>query len=159
MAVASLACGGVGQHRLPQLDDPPLLGPLTVDAVSDWLRDGPARAPVLARMVSLLEDPEGQRVVITATTADEALPWIAAATLLLPIRAALEVSFKVFCANPWQASQRIVAVLKELNPQIVPGRVDQPSSWMRTKPSVMRRRGQRARPVLGGLARHRGRPL
>ncbi len=108
----------------PQLDDPPPLGPLTVDAVSDWLRDSPARAPVLARVVSLLEDPGGQRVVITATTADEALPWIAAATLLLPIHAALEVSFKVFCANPWQASQRVVAVLKELNPQVVPGRAD-----------------------------------
>ena len=51
----------------PQLDDPPPLGPLTVDAVSDWLRDSPARAPVLARVVSLLEDPGGQRVVITAS--------------------------------------------------------------------------------------------
>ena len=30
----------------------------------------------------------------------------------------------MFCANPWQASQRIVAVLKELNPQVVPGRAD-----------------------------------
>ena len=106
----------------PQLADPPPLGPLTVDAVPDWLRDRPERAPVLARLVSVLEDPGGPRVVITATTADEALRWIAAATLLLPIRAALEVSFKVFCANPRRASQRIVAVPKELNPQVLPGR-------------------------------------
>ena len=107
----------------------------------------------------MLEDPAGQRVVITATAADEALPWIAAATLLLPIRAALEVSFKVFCANPWQASQRIVAVLKELNPQVVPG-----PSGFGIRPGRGRShqrcgRGQRARPVLGGHARQRGRPL
>lgn len=107
----------------PQFDDTPPLGPLTVDAVADWLRDTPARVPVLARVVSVLEDP-GRRVVIAAAGADAALRWIAAATLLLPIRAALEVSFKVFCSNPQQASHRIVAVLKELNPQVIPGRAD-----------------------------------
>ena len=143
----------------PQLDDPPPLGPLTVDAISDWLRDSPARAPVLARVVSLLEDPGGQRVVITATTADEALPWIAAATLLLPIRAALEVSFKVFCANPGQASQRIVAVLKELNPQVVPGRTD--SVFVVDADEAISdaaKVSDRAR-FWVGLAHHRGRPL
>jgi hypothetical protein len=108
----------------PQFGETPPLGPLTVDAVAYWLRERPARAPVLARVVSVLEDPSGQRVVITAAAPDEALRWIAAATLLLPIRAALDVSFKVFCSNPLQASHRIVAVLKELNPQVVPGRAD-----------------------------------
>lgn len=107
----------------PQFDDTPPLGPLTVDSVADWLRDRPARVPVLAKVVSVLEDP-GRRVVITAAGPDEALRWIAAATLLLPIRAALEVSFKVFCSNPQQGNHRIVAVPKELNPQVVPGRAD-----------------------------------
>ena len=108
----------------PQFDDAPPLGPLTVEAVAKWLRGRPERAPVLASLLSVLEDPVGQRVVIAAAAPDEALLWIAAATLLLPVRAALDVSFKVFCSNPMQVSHRIVAVPKELNPQVVPGRVD-----------------------------------
>jgi GTPase-associated protein 1, N-terminal domain type 2/GTPase-associated protein 1, middle domain len=108
----------------PQFDEPLPLGPLAVDAVADWLRGSTARADVLARLVSVLEDPAGRRVVITANAPDEALRWIAAATLLLPVRVALDVSFKVFCSNPVQASHRIVAVLKELNPQMVRGRAD-----------------------------------
>ncbi|HTT54724.1 MAG TPA: hypothetical protein VMH35_25300 [Streptosporangiaceae bacterium] len=111
-------------RECPQLEEPPPPGPLTVDAVADWVRASPERATVLTRMVSLLEDPTGPRVVITAAAVDTAMHWIAAATLLLPIRAALNVSFKVFCANPLQASHRVVAVMKELNPQLVPGRDD-----------------------------------
>jgi len=108
----------------PQLDETPPLGPLTVDAVADWLRSSPARAPVLAKIVSVLEDPAGPRVVISAGEPDDAVRWIAAATLLLPIRAAVEVSFKVFCSNPQQSSHRIVAVSRELSPQVVTGRAD-----------------------------------
>jgi hypothetical protein len=107
-----------------QFDGMPPLGPLTVEVVADWLRDSLPRAAALARLVSVLEEPAGQRVVIAANTPDEALRWIAAATLLLPIRTALEASFKVFCSKPTQASHRIVAVLKELHPQVVPGRAD-----------------------------------
>jgi hypothetical protein len=108
----------------PQLDETPPLGPLTVDAVADWLRSSPARGPVLAKIVSVLEDPAGPRIVISAGEPDDAVRWIAAATLLLPIRAAVEVSFKVFCSNPQQSSHRVVAVSKELSPQVVPGRAD-----------------------------------
>jgi hypothetical protein len=108
----------------PQYEGMPPPGPLTVEAVAAWLQDSPAQAAVLARFLSVLENPAGQRVIITAGAPDEALRWIAAATLLLPIRAALEVSFKVFCTNPLQASHRVVAVLKELNPQVIPGRGD-----------------------------------
>ena len=108
----------------PQFDDTPPLGPLTVDAVADWLQGKPERGSVLARLLSVLEDPAGRRVLITASVPDEALMWIAAATLLLPARAALEVSFKVFCSNPMRAVQRVVAVHKELNPQVAPGRAD-----------------------------------
>ncbi len=107
----------------PQPQDAPV-GPLTVDAVADWLRGGADRPAALARLLSVLEDPAGRRVIIAAAGPDEALQWIAAATLLLPVRAALDVSFKVFCSNPQRASQRVVAVLKELSPQIVPGRAD-----------------------------------
>jgi hypothetical protein len=105
----------------PQLADTPSLGPLTVDAIAQWLRGRPERAHVLARLLSVLEDSAGRRVVITADGPDEALRWIAAATLRLAARAALGVTFKVFSANPQQASHRIVAVLRELNPRVAPG--------------------------------------
>jgi GTPase-associated protein 1, N-terminal domain type 2/GTPase-associated protein 1, middle domain len=108
----------------PQFDDALVPGPLTVDAVAEWLRASAERAPVLARLLSVLEDPAGRRVVITAAEPGEALAWVAAATLLLPIRAALDVSFKVFCVTPQRGSHRIVAVPKELNPQVGPGRGD-----------------------------------
>jgi len=108
----------------PQFDETLVPGPLTVDAVAEWLRARADRTPVLARLLSVLEDPAGRRVVITATEPGEALAWIAAATLLLPIRAALGVSFKVFCVAPQRGSHRVVAVPKELNPQVGPGRGD-----------------------------------
>jgi hypothetical protein len=98
------------------------LGPLTVEAVANWLRERPERASILGRLLSILEDPAGRRVVIVATGPDEAMTWIAAATLLMPIRLALEISFKVFSSNPARAGQRIVAVPKELNAQLAPGR-------------------------------------
>jgi GTPase-associated protein 1, N-terminal domain type 2/GTPase-associated protein 1, middle domain len=106
----------------PQFEDTPPLGPLTVDAVAEWLRGHPERAPALARLLSVLEQPSGRRVVIAAAGTDEALLWITAATLLLPLRSALGVSFKVFCSNPQQARQRVIAVPKELHPQVAPGR-------------------------------------
>jgi GTPase-associated protein 1, N-terminal domain type 2/GTPase-associated protein 1, middle domain len=108
----------------PQLAEAPPPGPLTVEAVAAWLRAQPERADALARLLTVLEDPAGRNVVITASGPDEALRWIAGATLLLPVRAALEVSFKVFRSHPWPADQRIVAVPRELNAQLVPGRTE-----------------------------------
>jgi hypothetical protein len=97
-------------------------GPLTVEAVADWARSAPERGPVLARLLSLLEDPAGRRAVILAANADEAMTWITAATLLLPSRHALEVSFKVYSAAPLDARHRVVAAPSELFPRIAPGR-------------------------------------
>jgi hypothetical protein len=109
------------QTDCPQLADAPPLGPLTVDAIADWLQAGPARAQTLARLLTVLEEP-GQRVVITAQAPEAAMTWIAAATLLLPIQTALDVSFKVFCSNHLRVSHRVVAVPKDLNSQLAPGR-------------------------------------
>ena len=106
----------------PQFSGELAPGPLSVDAVADWLRDRTERAPVLSRLLSVLADPAARRVVIVATDPDEAMTWIAAATLLMPMRVALNLSFKVFSASPARASQRIVAVPRELNPQLAPGR-------------------------------------
>jgi GTPase-associated protein 1, N-terminal domain type 2/GTPase-associated protein 1, middle domain len=110
----------------PQFDAAELEpGPLTVDAVADWVRSVPERGPVLTRLLSVLEDPDGHRVVIVADDPDEAMSWIAAATLLLPSRQALGVSFKVFSSAPVDAKHRIVAAPAALFPRIAPGLVSQ----------------------------------
>ncbi|HET9967096.1 MAG TPA: hypothetical protein VFQ68_02600 [Streptosporangiaceae bacterium] len=100
------------------------LGPLTVDAVTEWIRDRKERGPVLTRLLSVLENQAGSRVVIVAAEAGEAMRWIAAATLLLPVHQALEISFKVFSSNPLRAEHRIVAAPRELTAQLVPARSD-----------------------------------
>ena len=115
-------------------------GPLTAHAIADWVRDRPERGSVLARLLSVLEDPVGKRVVIVAVDPDEALTWIAAATLLLPVRHALGVSFKVFSSDPLGAEQRIVAVPSELNPHLAPGIRTRSSCWtLRAVPPMMPR--------------------
>ncbi len=96
-------------------------GPLTIAAVADWARAAPDRGPVLARLLSVLEDPDGKRAVIVADDPDEAMNWIAAVTLLLPSREALGISFKVFSSAPLEAQHRIVAAPADLFPKIAPG--------------------------------------
>jgi hypothetical protein len=99
-------------------------GPLlTLDALTTWAREREERGPVLARLLSVLEDPDGPRVVIVSAEADEAMRWLACATLLLPQRQALGLTFKVFSANPLRAQQRVVAAPPGLNPRIGPGLV------------------------------------
>jgi GTPase-associated protein 1, N-terminal domain type 2/GTPase-associated protein 1, middle domain len=100
-------------------------GPLTVDAVAEWARSVPERGPVLTRLLSTLEDPGGKRVVIVTDDSREAMTWIAAVTLLLPSRAALGVSFKVFSSAPLDAQHRVVAAPALLFPKIAPGMLSQ----------------------------------
>jgi hypothetical protein len=107
----------------PQLDAADLEpGPLAADAIADWARALPEREPVLARLLTVLEDPGGRRVVIVSDGPDEAVTWIAAATLLLPARHAADVSFKVFSSIPLRTEHRIAAAPAALFPQIAPGR-------------------------------------
>ena len=107
----------------PQFDASGLeAGPLTTDAVAEWAGAKPERGPALARLLTVLEDPGGRRVVIVSDHPDEAITWVAAATLLLPARHALEVSFKVFSSIPLRTEHRIAAAPAALFPQIAPGR-------------------------------------
>ncbi len=103
-----------------ELEPGPLL---TLDELTTWARDRREREDVLARLLSVLEDPHGPRVVIVSASADEAVRWLAAATLLLPQRQALDVTFKVFSANPLRAQQRVVGAPPDLNPRLGPGLV------------------------------------
>jgi hypothetical protein len=106
----------------PDFDGDLELGPLGLEDITDWVRDKRAeRGPVLARLLSVLEDPNGQRVVIVSADADEAMRWIAAATLLLPQRQALAVSVKVFSGAPLRSLQRVVAAPPELFRDLRPG--------------------------------------
>lgn len=97
-------------------------GPLTNENLLEWLLERPVRATVLTRLLSRLENPGAERVVITADDAEVVLRWIGAATLLLPMRQAIDISFKVFVNNLNAAAQRVVGVPKGLNPQIEVGR-------------------------------------
>lgn len=108
-------------RECPDFDGDLELGPLDLDSIADWVRQDDARGAVLARLLSVLEDPEGQRVVIVSADADDAMRWIAAATLLLPQRQALEVSFKVFSSAPLRAPHRVVAAPPDVSPELRPG--------------------------------------
>jgi hypothetical protein len=105
----------------PDFDGDLEIGPLNLETVTNWAREQVERGPALARLLSVLEDPKGQRVVIVSADADEAMRWIAAATLLLAQREALQVSFKVFSGAPLRAQQRVVAATPEVNPDLRPG--------------------------------------
>lgn len=108
----------------PDYDGDLETGPLlTLDELTGWARELPGRDRVLAGLLSVLENPDGPHVVIVSADPDEAMRWIAAATLLLPQRRALEVSFKVFSANPLRAQQRVVAAPPDLYPHLAPGLV------------------------------------
>jgi hypothetical protein len=95
---------------------------LDLEKVPTWVRERPERGPVLARLLSVLEDADGPRVAIVSADIDQAMRWIAAATLLLPQRQALELSFKAFSAAPLRARHRLVGAPPDLNPDLRPGR-------------------------------------
>lgn len=96
-------------------------GPLDNEAVTDWLQQDPRRARPLAGLLTVLEQPSGPDVILVADEPQDALLWIAAATLLLPIRRAVEISFKVFVNNLSRGKHRIRAVPRSLNPYLAPG--------------------------------------
>lgn len=101
----------------PRMDGALDPGPLTADELANWTRADPRRPVLLARLLTVLEDGQ-RRVTVLAENPEDAVRWIAAATLLLPMAVALEVSFKVFSANAVRAQQRVLGVPKSLNPQI-----------------------------------------
>jgi len=93
-------------------------GPLDNDAIADWLRLKPSRARALGQLLTVLEDPSGQPVFIRSDTPEDALYWIAAATILLPIEQALGISFRVFNKNRDELGFRILGLPAELHPPL-----------------------------------------
>jgi hypothetical protein len=105
----------------PAFDQGIDIGPLDHDAIAEWLRAEPQRVTGLQRLLTVLEDATGPRVIIRAEDPEAALYWIAASTILLPLPQGLEVSFRVFANNIDEAPHRIVAVPLELYPSLRPG--------------------------------------
>jgi len=83
---------------LPELPSDPQPGPLDIETVRDRVRATDDCAGVLVTLVSALQylgDPARRRtVVLVSADPERAACWLAAATLLLPSRQALKVSFK-----------------------------------------------------------------
>lgn len=105
----------------PKFDEQLDVGPLDLDEIEEWVKAREPRAAVLERLLTVLEDPSGMRVIIRADTPDEAMAWIAAGTVLLPIRDAVGVSFRVFANRIDDSPHRVLAVPRELHPNLVPG--------------------------------------
>ncbi|GAB3170824.1 hypothetical protein GCM10027059_37920 [Myceligenerans halotolerans] len=103
--------------QFPDIDE----GELGRDAVVEWLRKDERRGPVLARFLSVLEGAT-PRVLIRAETPEQALTWIAAATLLLPMARALATSFCVFNDGANDARFTVSALPADLHRDVVPGR-------------------------------------
>lgn len=88
-------------------------GPITPQAAASFIVNRPAGPAMLAGLVSVLADPRlgGHRqVAIVTDDADAALHLLAAATLLLPQRRALEIGFKVFSIDPARSTLPVVVV-------------------------------------------------
>ena len=65
-------------------------GPLTVDAVADWAAQAARAAAGAEPTAHRARGAGGRRVMIVSDGPDEAMTWIAAATLLMPMRQALD---------------------------------------------------------------------
>lgn len=88
-------------------------GPITPQAAASFVMARPDGPAMLAALVSVLADPRlagRRRVAIVSEDADAALHWLAAATLLLPQRRALDIGFKVFSMEPAKSTLPVVVV-------------------------------------------------
>ncbi|GLZ79232.1 hypothetical protein Afil01_40390 [Actinorhabdospora filicis] len=101
---------GAGFWRAAPGGDAPEVGPnwepgdLDADTVAARVSPGP-----LGAMLAALTGGE-ERVVLVGEDAREVLTWIAAVTLLLPQRTALDTGFKVFTTRPSHGAHRLVGV-------------------------------------------------
>lgn len=93
-------------------------GELTAEELARWVRSDERIAPVLKRLVTVLENPEGRRVRIKSANVDAVVRWIAVATLLLPFEDALNVSFRVYSHNPDYDKHRVLGVHPDTAPAV-----------------------------------------
>lgn len=109
----------------------PSPGVLDTETVHAFVRAHPDGTRLLAALVSVLSLPDDGRspqVLFVADQVEPVLTWIAAATLLLPQRQALQIGFKVFTTAPTRAAQRVLAVHPAWDPP--PASVDHPAGYL-----------------------------
>ena len=103
---------GTTLAELPPIESTP--GPLEIEVVRDRVAGAPGADGLLTALVSALEhltDPARRRtVVLVGADPERAACWLAAATLLLPARQALRISFKIFVSDPQYARHEVVAL-------------------------------------------------
>ncbi|HSV66454.1 MAG TPA: GTPase-associated protein 1-related protein [Mycobacteriales bacterium] len=100
-------------------------GPFDAASIQEFVRRHPRHQELLGTLVSTLErirEPQARRLLFVAEQVEPVLRWLAAATLLLPQRQALEIGFKVFTTNPAYAAQPVLAVHPDWDS--FPGTVD-----------------------------------
>ena len=152
LAVAALAGRGVGHARTARSSLRRCsLGPLTVDAIADWLRGPARRAPACwpgcsacwrTRRAGGWSSPRPGRT--------RRMRWIAAATLLLPVRAALAGVLQGVLREPAASQPPDRGRAQGAEPAgrfPAAGRLGLRPG--RGRSHQRRGRGQRARPVLG----------
>lgn len=95
---------------VPASPSPGLLDTESVQAFVSRHPDGPRLLAALLTVLSLPDDGQAPQVLFIADQVEPVLTWIAAATLLLPHRQALDVGFKVFTTAPTRSTLRVLAV-------------------------------------------------
>ncbi|HEY0616505.1 MAG TPA: hypothetical protein VGD15_02910 [Kribbella sp.] len=110
----------------PSTDYPPLEdtleeGPIDAAAVAAWLRRDGRRGELLQRLLTVLEDPTGPKAQLRGATTESTILWIVAATILLPMAEALQVTFRVFSGTRSQPGYRILGFPADVFPVFQPG--------------------------------------
>lgn len=105
----------------PVFDDLLDTGPLDNDSLAEWVAAIPQRAEVLLSLLTVLENADGPQVLIRSASPEAALRWIAAATILLPMKQALGISFRVFNNSRNEARFRALGLPADLVPPFTPG--------------------------------------
>jgi hypothetical protein len=92
-------------------------GPLDAAEVGRFVNAQPGGAELLAALLAALQPhvkgdrgTHPRRVLLISEHPDPALYWLTAATLLIPLPAALRISFKVFTTDPARSAMPVVAV-------------------------------------------------
>lgn len=102
--------------ELSELPPNPEAGPLDTETVRERVQaaGGADRLMALLSAVERLADPQQrQTVVVVSSDPETAACWIAAATLLLPLKRALRVSFKIFVADAQYGQHDIIVLHPE----------------------------------------------
>lgn len=97
-------------------------GPLNADDIAQFVTRLPNGEWIVAALLTILRDETDQRrIIIVGADQADIVRLIAAVTLLLPQKVALQVGFRVYAANPTRSLHRICGVHPDLASDHYPG--------------------------------------